>query len=62
MNSVHESLEVLDLGTCAGELAGELPGGAGNLLVLPGGGGNNPKPPAVLNFPFGVVVSVPSFF
>lgn len=43
-------------------MAGELPGGAGS-LVLPGGGGNNPKPPAPLLLALDFeVLSAPSFF
>lgn len=60
-NSPHESVAFSGFAACAGDVAGELPGGAGSLL-LPGGGGNKPKPPAVvLNLVF-EVPSAPSFF
>lgn len=48
LNSPHESLA--NLGACAGELAGELPGGGGNLP--PGGGGKKPSPLPLPGFSF----------
>lgn len=60
-NSPQDSLVFSAFAACAGEVAGELPGGAGS-LVLPGGGGSRPKPlPPLLSFDFDIP-SVPSFF
>lgn len=63
VNSPQDSAAFSDLAVCAGDVAGELPGGAGS-LAPPGGGGSKPKPPLappLLSFDFDVP-SAPSFF
>lgn len=60
LNSPQDSAATSGLAACAGEPAGELPGGAGSLLP-PGGGGSKPNPPPVRDFIFDPE-SPPSFF